>query len=112
MADDRDARIAQLEEELRQARGEIGALRAENAGLADDMEHLRPALTAAMEQQTATADILRVIASSPTDLRAVLDAVAEDAARLCDGDLSVIYRPDGEGYRAAVTHGPLTPEFR
>ena len=49
-----------------------------------------------MEQQTATSDILRVIASSPTDIQPVLDVVAENAARLCAAKDATIFRVDGD----------------
>ena len=53
-------------------------------------------LTESLEQQTATAEILRVIASSPTDLQPVMEAVAENAARVCGAMDSAIFRLEGE----------------
>jgi two-component system NtrC family sensor kinase len=61
----------------------------------------------ALEQQTATADILRVIASSPTDLQPVMEAVAESAARVCGATDSSIFRLDREHLRLVARHGPL-----
>ena len=59
----------------------------------------------ALEQQTATAEILRVIASSPTDLQPVMEAVAENAARVCGATDSTIFRLEGEHLRLMALHG-------
>jgi signal transduction histidine kinase len=52
-------------------------------------------VTEALEQQTATSEILRVISSSPTDVQPVFDAIASSALRLCDGVASFVFRHDG-----------------
>jgi signal transduction histidine kinase/putative methionine-R-sulfoxide reductase with GAF domain/CHASE3 domain sensor protein len=64
-------------------------------------------LTEALEQQTATAEILRVISNSPTQLQPVLEAIAESAARLCDAWNGTIVLSDGEALRMEAHHGPL-----
>src|SRR5262249_26486424 len=77
------------------------------ADLKAELERLRSSLTEALEQQTATADILRVISSSPTAIQPVLDAVAENAARLCGANDAVIFRIDGDRLRVVAQRGPI-----
>jgi signal transduction histidine kinase/putative methionine-R-sulfoxide reductase with GAF domain len=65
----------------------------------------------ALEQQTATSDILRVISTSPTDLQPVLEAVAKSAARFCGADDAIILQLDGQQLRAAAHQGPIPVDF-
>jgi GAF domain-containing protein len=62
----------------------------------------------ALEQQTATAEILRVIASSPTDLRPVMEAVAENAVRVCGAEDAVIYQVEDDKVRRVAHFGSLS----
>jgi GAF domain-containing protein len=78
----------------------------ENVRLFQELQARNRDLTEALEQQTATSDILRVIASSPTDVQPMLDVVAESAARLCDATDAAIMRADGDKFWLVASHGP------
>jgi len=79
----------------------------ENVRLFKELDARNRDLAEALEQQTATADILRVISSSPTDLQPVLNAVATNAARVCAAyDATVLLR-EGDLVRRVAHHGPM-----
>ena len=80
---------------------------ADQAVIAIENVRLFQQLKESLEQQTATSEILGVIASSPTDLQPVLDVVAETAARLCDATDSLILRVDGDSLRLEAQYGSV-----
>ena len=91
----------------------------ENVRLFTELQEKNQALVAAhvqvseaLERQTATSEILRVISSSPTDVQPVLDAVVESAVRLCDAYDARIWRLEGDRIVRAAGSGPLIEDGR
>ena len=85
---------------------------ADQAVIAIENARLFQELTESLEQQTATSEILGVIASSPTDIQPVLDAVAKNAARLCEATDAQIRLVEDEGTRLVASFGTVpAPEF-
>ncbi len=79
----------------------------ENARLFNELQDRNREVTEALEQQTATADVLGVISRSPTDAGAVLPAIAKAAERLCEADSTVLFHFDGSRTRVFNTRGQL-----
>src|SRR5262245_47314222 len=71
------------------------------------VEQLKRELAEARERELATAEILRVISSSPMDLQLVFEQVAASAVRLCDAYDAVIFQVDGEMLRLVAHHGQI-----
>ena len=83
----------------------------ENVRLFKELEVRNRELTETLEQQTATAEVLRIISTSPTELQPVLEVVVKSAVRFCGADDAIILRLDAEHLRAAAHHGPIPVDF-
>jgi GAF domain-containing protein len=83
----------------------------ENARLLNELRQRTSDLTEALEQQTATSEVLQAISSSPGELKPVFEAMLANATRICEATFGVLYLYEGEAFRAVALHGAAPPSF-
>jgi GAF domain-containing protein len=99
------ADYARLVEELAEARQQQAAIAIENARLFEAEQARTRELTEALDQQTATSEVLQVISSSPGELEPVFETMLANAIRICQAKFGNLWLYDGSDFRAVAIHG-------
>ena len=92
--------------ELVQTFADQAVIAIENVRLFEEVQAKTRDLSEALTYQTGSSNILRVIASSPTDVAPVLKAIVESASELCEADDAIVFLKDGGDLRSAAHSGP------
>jgi two-component system NtrC family sensor kinase len=83
----------------------------ENTRLLNELRQRTDDLSEALEQQTATSEVLQVISSSPGELEPVFQAMLANATRLCEAEFGNLFLREGDAFRAVAVHGPTTASY-
>ena len=82
----------------------------ENTRLLNELRQRTGDLSEALEQQTATSEVLQVISSSPGELQPVFEKMLENAARICDAKFGTMFLYEGSAFRTVALHN-VPPAF-
>ena len=96
--------VSKIQEELLKTFSDQAAIAIENTRLLNELRQRTDDLSEALEQQTATSEVLKVVSSSPGDMKPVFEAMLANALHICDAKFGHILLYDGERYHAAYLH--------